>query len=133
MTGSLRFLLALALALAALPIVAQATPAFAQSDDDPDTIVRAIEVDGLSRIDRQAVRTRIYTQIGRSLDRSRLSEDVKRLYAMGFFEDIQVAEKAHPDGGLILLFRLWERPTLKNADKARNFDRAKNLEKAFRN
>lgn len=114
---SLRSLLfTLALALVAAPLVASPTTALAQSDDDPDTIVRAIEVDGLARIDRQAVRTRIYTQIGRSLDRSRLSEDVKRLYAMGFFEDIQVAEKAHPDGGLILHFRLWERPTIIGVD-----------------
>jgi len=103
-------------AIAVLTTLAPA-PVYAQDEspetsDSPDTIVRSIEIEGLSRIDRQAVRTRIYTQIGRSLDRGRLSEDLKRLYAMTFFEDIQVAEKPHPDGGLSLIFRLWERPTI---------------------
>jgi len=83
---------------------------------DDDLVIRSIDLEGLSRIDKQAVRSRIYTQVGRALDRGRLSEDLKRIYAMGFFEDIQVAEKPHPDGGVILVFLLAERPTVIGID-----------------
>ncbi len=85
-------------------------------EEEVDLVVRAIELEGLSRIDKQAVRSRIYSQIGRQLDRGRVSEDLKRLYAMGFFEDIQVAAKVHPDGGIVLVFLLAERPTVVGID-----------------
>ena len=108
-----RLALGARLALTALAVVA---PTFASIDvaraEDEDLVVRQIEIEGLSRIDKQAVRGRIYTQIGRELDRGRLSEDLKRLYAMGFFEDIQVAERPHDDGGLVLTFMVVERPTM---------------------
>jgi outer membrane protein insertion porin family len=89
-----------------------ASSAARAEDDDPERIVRSIEIVGLSRIDRQAVRSKIYTQLGRELDRSRLSEDIKRIYALGFFDDIQVAEKPHPDGGIAITLLLVERPTI---------------------
>lgn len=75
-------------------------------------VVRAIEIEGLRRIDRAGVRSRIYMQVGRPLDQSRLSEDIKRVYAMNFFDDIQVAERPHEDGGVTLVFRVVERPTI---------------------
>ncbi len=104
--------LALALAAPVLPLSPLSpTPAHAD-DEDPDLIVRGLEVEGLSRIDKQAVRARIYTQVGRELDRGRLSEDLKRIYAMGFFDDIQVAERPHADSGIVLVFLLVERPTV---------------------
>ncbi|MFT7579239.1 MAG: outer membrane protein insertion porin family [Myxococcota bacterium] len=75
-------------------------------------VVRGVEIEGLQRIDRVGVRSKIYTQIGRDLDQSRLSEDIKRIYAMSFFDDIVVRQKPHPDGGITLVFQLVERPTI---------------------
>jgi outer membrane protein insertion porin family len=100
--------------LAALTLPLANLPGDAHAEDAPDEnlVVRSVEMEGLVRIDKQAVRSRIYTQVGRELDRGRLSEDLKRLYALGFFSDIQVAERPHPDGGLTLLFRFIERPTV---------------------
>jgi len=114
------------LAFSALALVAapSGTPHAASPDElvapflpmtDPP-VVHAIEVEGLQRIDRAGVRSKIYTQVGRPLDQSRLSEDIKRVYAMNFFDDIQVVERAHPDGGIVLVFRLVERPTIVGID-----------------
>ena len=102
--------LVLGLLAGALPTFLPAPAARAQSDEE--RVVRGIDIEGLARIDKQAVKARIYTQVGRELDRGRLSEDLKRIYAMGFFEDIQVAERPHPDGGVVLVFMLIERPTM---------------------
>ncbi|PIE63956.1 MAG: hypothetical protein CSA24_03360, partial [Deltaproteobacteria bacterium] len=102
------------------------SPAAAQpAGDDPlapflpmadPPVVRAIEIEGLSRIDRAGVRAKIYTQIGRPLDQARLSEDIKRVYGMNFFDDIQVAQRPHADDGVVLVFRVVERPTIVGID-----------------
>ncbi len=75
-------------------------------------IVRGIEIQGLQRVDRASVRSKVYTQIGRPLNRARLSEDLKRVYRMNFFDDVQAAVRPHPDGGVVLVFRVDERPTI---------------------
>lgn len=81
-------------------------------DVAPGEVVRGIEIQGLKRVDRASVRSKIYTQIGRELNRSRLTDDVKRIYRMNFFDDVQVAARAHPDGGIVLTFMVIERPTI---------------------
>ncbi|MCB9728318.1 MAG: outer membrane protein assembly factor BamA [Deltaproteobacteria bacterium] len=89
---------------------------FPSLDTPKDTTVRGIEILGLQRIDRAGVRAKIYTQVGRPLDAARLSEDLKRIYRTGFFEDVQVAEREHPDGGVVLLIHVVERPTIVELD-----------------
>ncbi len=129
MTLAARRIACATLALVALGMVApqlgaQSPPPLGQSKDPlapfmirtNPPVVRGVEIVGLQRIDRAGVRSKIYTQIGRPLDQSRLSEDIKRVYAMNFFEDIQVAEKPAADGGITLVFRVIERPTVVTID-----------------
>ncbi|MCA9515325.1 MAG: outer membrane protein assembly factor BamA [Myxococcales bacterium] len=115
-----------ALALGALALSA-ALPGLARAADPEDAlrpffpmqhppVVRAIEIEGLQRIDRAGVRAKIYTPLGRELDQSRLSEDIKRVYGMGFFDDVQVADKPNVDGGITLVFKVVERPTIVSID-----------------
>ncbi len=78
----------------------------------PSPVVRTIEVSGLKQIDKTSVRQKIYSQIGKPLNRVRVSEDVKRIYKMNFFEDIQVGIKPHPEGGVTLVYHITERPTI---------------------
>ena len=87
-----------------------------EGDDAPlslrEPVVRGVEIVGADRVDTAGIRAKIYTQVGRPLDRARLTEDVKRVYRMGFFDDVQVAETPHADGGIIVVFGLSERPTV---------------------
>ncbi|MGM0576264.1 MAG: outer membrane protein assembly factor BamA [Myxococcota bacterium] len=92
---------------APLPAAQAQSPARAEAP-----VVRGIEIVGLQRVDRTSVRSKIYTQVGREVDRARLSEDVKRVYRMGFFDDVRVAAKPHADDGVILVFKVVERPTI---------------------
>jgi len=109
-------LLAALLATVALAGPLAAPRARAQAAEDARVadgqVVAAIEVTGLVRVDRTSVRSKIYTQIGRPLNRARLSEDVKRIYRMGFFEQVEVGEHPHADGGIALTFHVTERPTV---------------------
>ena len=94
----------------------------APEDDAPETdlpelpagaapVVKAVRVEGIRRVDRTSVRSKIYSQVGRPLNRARVSDDVKRIYRLNFFEDVQVA--LVPDGnGVALVFKVSERPTI---------------------
>jgi outer membrane protein insertion porin family len=100
--------LALSLSLASGTAVAQ-TPAAAPVTA---SVVRGVELQGLIRVDRASVRSKIYSQIGQPLEAARVSEDIKRIYRMGFFDDVTVATSPAADGGVVLVFRLAERPTI---------------------
>jgi outer membrane protein assembly factor BamA len=52
------------------------------------------------------------TRAGHTMDSAKLREDVKRLWASGRFEDVRV-ESTMEDGGVRLVFRLTEKPTLR--------------------
>ncbi len=83
---------------------------------DEDPIVREIIIDGLVRVDGAGVRDKIYTQTGRPLDRARISEDIKRIFAMGFFDDVKVFQRPHADGGVSIRFVVLERPAIAAVD-----------------
>jgi len=78
----------------------------------PSPVVRKIEVSGLKQIDKTSVRQKIYSQIGKPLNRVRVSEDIKRIFKMNFFDDVQVGIKPHPEGGVTLVFHITERPAI---------------------
>ena len=99
-------------ALAVAVWLAGAGGASGQLLDPGEPVVRGIEVKGLQRIDPAGVRAKIYTSVGSELDRDRLSEDIKRIYRLGFFEDVQAYFRNHAEGGIILQFRIVERPTI---------------------
>jgi len=92
------------------PVRAEETPWLELIDEEPD--VHEIIIDGLIRVDGANVREKIYTQTGRPLDRSRVSEDVKRVFEMTFFEDVKVFQRPHAAGGISLRFVVTERPTI---------------------
>ncbi|MCK4986224.1 MAG: outer membrane protein assembly factor BamA, partial [Desulfobacterales bacterium] len=55
----------------------------------------------------------VKTQPGDIYNLKSLSEDLKAIYAMGDFDDIQVETEASPDGNKVT-FRVKEKPTLRN-------------------
>ena len=42
----------------------------------------------------------------------RLSDDIKRVYRLGYFKDVQAFRRVHPAGGITLVFKVTERPTI---------------------
>ena len=107
--GSLR--LVIGLLLAAL-VSHDLTGPSARAQTPPAPVVRKIEMSGLKQIDKTSVRQKIFSQVGKPLNRVRVSEDVKRIFKMNFFEDIQVGIRPHPEGGVTLIFHIKERPTI---------------------
>ncbi len=89
-------------ALLALLLILPAGAAHAQG------AVRAIEVKGNVRVDRQAVLSTIETKVGSAYVPDKVRRDVQALYRMGAFDDVQV-EKTSVAGGVRLTYIVSER------------------------
>jgi outer membrane protein insertion porin family len=76
-----------------------------------ESALEVIRVVGNSRVEQSAIRVRVRSEIGQSADPAVIEQDVRSIYAMGFFEDVQ-ASLEDVDGKLTLSFRVVERPMI---------------------
>jgi len=74
--------------------------------------VDAIEIQGLYRITPESVQRHIRQRPGKALDRDAISDDIKRIYRSGFFDDVQVGFKVAGENTITLLYLVKERPTI---------------------
>jgi outer membrane protein insertion porin family len=75
--------------------------------------VLAIDIEGNQRIETDAIKRVIKSRPGDTYNLQSISEDLKAIFAMGYFDDIQVEAETLPDGNKIT-FKLKEKPTLRN-------------------
>ena len=74
--------------------------------------VTELRVRGNKRIESAAILARVTTKAGQPLSRLRLAQDVRGIYGLGFFRDVQVFEEPGPDG-VILIFEVAENPVIR--------------------
>jgi outer membrane protein insertion porin family len=74
--------------------------------------VHAIEVKGLKRIEKEAVLSKLSTKPGVAIERETIRNDVQALFAMGYFDDIQVDAEKDPTSGANLTLTVRERPVV---------------------
>jgi outer membrane protein insertion porin family len=74
-------------------------------------IVKKIEIKGNLRTETLAILNRIHSKAGKPLSREALAEDLRRVYALGPFQDIQITARRDGDG-LILTFKVKEKPAI---------------------
>jgi outer membrane protein insertion porin family len=89
------------------------TGGFAYAQGQP--VITKIEIQGLKRIEEGAVRSKISEKIGEPLSEDKISDDIKTIFKMGYFDDVKV--KADPfEGGIKLIYVLREKPTIIKVD-----------------
>ncbi len=74
--------------------------------------VVAIEVVGNRRIEADAIKRVIQTKPGNIYSVKNLSEDLKRVYKMGFFEDVRIESESMPKGKIVT-FQVEEKSTIR--------------------
>ncbi|MEJ2657563.1 MAG: POTRA domain-containing protein, partial [Desulfobacterales bacterium] len=72
----------------------------------------SIEITGNKRIEADAIKRVIKTKPGDIYLPKSISEDVKAVYAMGYFDDIRVEAENVP-GGKKIIFKVKEKPTIR--------------------
>jgi outer membrane protein insertion porin family len=73
--------------------------------------IAAINVAGNTRIDTGAIRQRIATKVGAPYSLASLRADLKEIFRMGYFNDIQIDTKESPQGWEVT-FRVVEKPVI---------------------
>ncbi|MBW1898235.1 MAG: outer membrane protein assembly factor BamA, partial [Deltaproteobacteria bacterium] len=71
-----------------------------------------IKVIGNKRIEDDAIKRKIKTEVGDVFLAERLSDDLVNVYSMGYFDDIRI-EAADTAEGKIVIFHIREKPTIK--------------------
>lgn len=75
--------------------------------------IAVIEIAGNSRIEDDAIRRRLKTGVGDEFSAKSLSEDMKQVFAMGYFDDVRIEAESGPDGKNVT-FTVQEKPTIRH-------------------
>ena len=84
-----------------LSVVAQTTP-----------IVKGVEIRGNRRVPTDHIRSQLQTRAGDPIDLSRVSRDIRALYSLGYFDDVQFETGSTRDGSIII-FSVKEKPLIR--------------------
>ncbi|OEU72335.1 MAG: outer membrane protein assembly factor BamA, partial [Desulfuromonadales bacterium C00003068] len=75
-------------------------------------VVSGIRVDGVARIDVAKIEEVLQTKVGTVYSVDGVDDDVRAIYALGHFKDIEVVTEHH-DGVMTLVYRVQERPLVR--------------------
>ena len=75
-------------------------------------VVREIRIEGNRRIDANAIRAVLVTQVDTVFSFTRVAEDVRRIYELGFFRDVDVSAD-RVEGGQALTYAVQEQPIIR--------------------
>ena len=110
--GRLRLTLVVALVAPLLPV----PPVAAQQRPQPrPIIVKEIAVEGTRRVQEAVVLGRVKTTVGSPFNPSLLSEDIRSIFGLGFFDDVQTRVEDF-EGGVKVTFVVSERPFVRDVD-----------------
>jgi outer membrane protein insertion porin family len=75
--------------------------------------VSKVTIEGNIRVEEDAIRVHLQTQPGQPFDRDAVDKDIRAIYAMGFFDQVN-AEVTPTPKGIAVTFRVSERPLVRN-------------------
>lgn len=78
-------------------------------------LVNSIEVRGLKRIEEAAVKSKITQKTGEPLSAEKTTSDIKDIYKMGYFDDVNV-EIEPLEGGVRVIYLIKEKPIIISID-----------------
>lgn len=75
--------------------------------------IASLAPEGNKRIDSGAILRKITTKVGDAYDQATLRKDLKEIYSMGYFNDVQIDVSDTPKGKKVI-FRVVEKPVMKS-------------------
>jgi outer membrane protein insertion porin family len=92
---------------------AQAPPAPAPAAPGPAPLIKDVVVQGNRRVQEAVILGRVSAKAGAPFQPSRLAEDVRAIFALGFFDDVQLKVEDF-EGGVKITFVVVERPFVRD-------------------
>jgi outer membrane protein insertion porin family len=74
--------------------------------------IARVDIVGNVRVEEDAIRVHLASQPGTAFDQDNVDKDIRAIYAMGFFDQVTV-ETAAEGGGMVVTFRVHERPLVR--------------------
>jgi outer membrane protein insertion porin family len=117
-----RLVVVLALLVVAAPIAwAQPSPVAAPGGEEDATEalkwqgrpIDRVQFRGNRKVEDDAIRVQLLSKAGTLLDAAKLREDLRAMWKMGFFADIDVEGEVGPSGGVTLTFAVKEKPSIR--------------------
>lgn len=93
-------------------VAATPAPGIPSTADFVGETVAAIQVEGARRVEADAVRNAMRTRTGDGIDTDQVREDIRRIFALGFFQDVRIDAERTPEG-LLLTVTVVERPAIR--------------------
>ncbi len=78
----------------------------------PPTIAR-VDIHGNLRVEEDAIRVHLRSQPGHPFEQATLDEDIRTVYAMGFFDQVTADVTPGEGGGVVLTLQVDERPLVR--------------------
>jgi len=84
--------------------------------------IERVQFRGNRKVEDDAIRVQLLSKPGTLLDSAKLREDLRTMWKMGFFADIDVEGEVGPSGALTLTFAVHEKPAIRKVLVAGNSD-----------
>ena len=78
---------------------------------EPGNLIGSIHIEGQDKTSAGAILRRISSKAGQRLNPEKLSDDIRQIYAMGYFDDVQVRVEDEPQGSKVI-FVVTEKPVI---------------------
>lgn len=75
--------------------------------------IERLQFRGNRKVEDDAIRVNLISKVGAPLDPAKVREDIRAMWKMGFFEDIQVEVEQSDTGGVIVTFAVTEKPSVR--------------------
>lgn len=112
-------LLCLALAAAALPVSARAQAIDVPPPTDQADRIIEIRVEGNRRVEAEAVARALKQKVGDLFDPGRTADDLRALWALKYFADLQLLVQRTPKG-IAYVVRVTEKPSIRSVSLSGN-------------
>lgn len=72
-----------------------------------------VRVEGNRRVEPEAIKRALHTKEGRLFDPAKTADDLRALWALDYFSDVQLLLQRLPRGGVVYVVRVEERPAVR--------------------
>jgi outer membrane protein insertion porin family len=111
--GTGRGILAGVVGLLVFTGLAAGAAGLAHAQERPPVVVKDLGIEGHRRVHEAVILGRVKTRPGDVFDPTQLSEDLRAIFALGFFDDVQMRVEDF-EGGLRVTFVVEERPFVRD-------------------
>jgi len=92
-----------------------ASTARAQQSPPPPILIKDVHIEGNRRVQDAVILGRVKSTVGSTFNPSLLAEDIRSIFSLGFFDDVQLRVEDF-EGGVKVIFAVSERPFVRDVD-----------------